>query len=217
MLSFEKTLFAFFALLLTIIILLGIVWHHYDHAFKEASRSVKYTQLILEKAEHLGSLCKNIQVESSSYTITGNSAFLNAYSDLKKNIPGNINRFRKLNFSGHQQIERVDSLTILINELIKFSDINIELREENQFSTHALTTKILTGKDYLNRIGDIVHNIKDEESRQLVIRDAKYRENAVLSNRIFFIFLVLIIILPIAAFISIAVNLKKRKAAEEKE
>lgn len=217
MLSFEKTLLAFFTLLLTIIILLGIVWHHYDNAFKEASRSIKYTQLILQKTEYLGSLCKNIQVESSGYAITGNAAFLNAYNDLKKGIPDNIKHFRKLNFSGNGQIERVDSLTMLINELIEFSDMNIKLREENQFSNNALTTKILTGKDFLNRIGSIVNKIKEEESKQLAIRETRYKENTASSNGIFFIFLFLILVLPAAALISIAVSFKKRKAAEEKE
>lgn len=213
--SFQKILIFLFTVIFTAIIALGITSYNNNRASYNAAQLVKHTQTVIDEADKVLSLTKDVQLESNGFVITGDSSFLNSYNTSKISFASNINVLRKLTADNSLQQSRVDSLQLLANNLIATAE-QFNDSKNNQTERQSLLMRINRSKDSRDDIRRLINEIKSEENKLLAERVATNEKSVTAFKATFFSMLALIFLLMNIIFFVTRYNFRKQKNTEQK-
>jgi PAS domain S-box-containing protein len=213
--KFHNIFIFFFAAILAGIVFITVLSYRSTKDYQSTSQLVSHTHIVLEEADEISSLSKSLQLESAGFYYTNDSSFLSAFTTAKVELLHHLTSIKHLTVDNVSQKERIDSLQILINNLISFSEALIQFRKMNATYNTSTSNNFIQKKLFRERINIDINNIKEEEKRLLLIRqDANDKSQAVASNT-FNVLIVLIFLLVTIGFLMTLIHLNRRIKAEE--
>ena len=212
--SLQRSFFFFLLAMFVSIILAIIVSYQSNKAFKDTSFWVRHTETVLNEAEEVASLSKDLQLESGGFYITGDSSFLRPYAIARNNVLAHFGTLKKLTTDNASQQQRISLLQEVLNNLIAFSDSSVQMRKM-QTSNVSLTGNVLRRGQLRNKIDRMAIAIKGEEKRLLLYREAANNKSIEATTFLFYALIGFIFLLLTLAFFIIPYHFNKRKKAEE--
>src|ERR1700722_19477833 len=94
--SLRSKLLSSFGLSLIALVFLWVVYQQSSAQLLEARRWVEHTEAVLERAEHVISLLKDLETGQRGFVITGQDVFLEPYNLALAKLPPTINQLRSL-------------------------------------------------------------------------------------------------------------------------
>ena len=215
--SFEQKLFTGFTAVIILIAVLSIFSSYYSDKRISTSQWVKHTNDVLNEAEQILSLTKDIESEGRGYIITGDSNYLQYFMIAKDNIFNHDKKLKELTKDNPSQQARIDSLSVLIDKRIGFSLQCIQAKNEKGFEVAKELMATGQGKFYTDAIRKVTSEIQQEENNLLIQRQKENNKSIVSFNRAFFVLLASIFILLVIILFSIRHNIAVRKKAEKNQ
>jgi PAS domain S-box-containing protein len=214
MISFKLILGVLFVLLIGAITILGVVSYLNGKQSNETAQLVKRTYEVLEVADEIAGLYKDIQLESNAFFISRDSAIVGPYLSARKSLLPLIDRLRDVTSDDSAQQLRVDTLRSQIGRLSIFTD-SVLNSSTGGGKSEAIGYRIMTNTEFRSKIRGVIGAIKAEEKRLLVMREAANIHSVAAFNRTFFLLIGGIGLLLCTTFFSIRYNFNKRIVAQE--
>ena len=211
---FHNTFIFLFAAILSGIVFITVLSYRSTRDYENTSNLVSHTHVVLEEAEEISSLSKDLQLESSGFYYTGNSSFLPAFTNAKTELLLRLTNIKRLTNDNVLQQQRIDSLQVLIKDLIHFSDTLIQSKKINKTNNSAFND-FVQRKYFREKISASINNIKDEEKRLLFIRQDANNKSQALASNTFNALIILIFLLVTIGFLLTLIYLNRRIKDEE--
>lgn len=220
MVSFKIILGVLFGLLVAAIAVLGILSYQSKQAMNDTANMIRQTHRVLDIAEEISSLSKDIQLESNGVFINRDTGFIKPYYHARSVIIEKLDNLRFLTKDEVSQQEGIDSLEYLLHNLIAFGDsallIYSQLPELDTEESELTVLKRIRQTNYFRaNIRAIINNIKSEEKRLLLVREEANQANIQAFDGSFFQMLVGMTILLLGTFFAVRYNFNKRILAEK--
>jgi PAS domain S-box-containing protein len=215
MVSFKIILGVLFALLVSCIVIWGAVSYQNNKTSIEAAGSVRHTHEVIEQANEISSLFKDIQLESNAFFISDDSSFLTPYRNVRDSIVPSIEKLRLLTRDNPDQGPRIDSLLSDVRELISFTD----RRRDGQgtYTIQEFNERLTRNYEYRNHIRKVIESIREGEESLLANREVAYKDSIAAFNRTFLLLMLGIAVLLATTFILIRYNFNRRIKAQDEQ
>jgi PAS domain S-box-containing protein len=212
--SFERKLITGFTAVILVIAMTSVLSFYYNNKRINTTRWVIHTNDVLSEAERILSFTKDVEAAGRGFVLTGDSSYLDPFTAAKENIYLHINHLEELTRGNTSQQTALDSLPLLIDKRIDFSQQTINLRNEQGLDAANKLINTGRGKFYSEKIREQIAKIEEVE-KTLHSERLKENNNSNLSfNRAFIIFLALVFILLVIILLSVRNNIGARKKAE---
>ena len=208
MVSFKIVFGVLFGLVVVTITALALISYQNNKASLHTADLVRYTHDVLDQAEEIGSLVKEIQLESNTYFVKNDSSIILSYTAAKEEIYRRINVLKTLTEDNPRQQLLIDSLSSVVDDLIAFA--NSGIISDPQYSLADVNKRIIRSSQYRQVIRGLIHAITVEEERLLIKREVAYRSSLAAFNKTSSLLLLGIGILLAATFFVVRYNFNKR-------
>jgi len=160
-----------FTLAIGILLIIGFVSYQRIIDFTNVTDSVSKTYKILERLERLSSLLKDTESGRRGYIITGEERFLDiAYSGINL-VDDAVKELRQLLSDNSEQQKMLDDLEPLITKRLDLFKQSIESQKSKGFIASFQIPLIDEGKIVMDKIQEIILEIKKEERNLLKLRE----------------------------------------------
>jgi PAS domain S-box-containing protein len=213
--SFKLILGILFALLVSGIAILGFVSYKNNKNSLETAYLLQKTHQVLNQADEISSLFKDILLESNAFYIRRDSAVILPYLKSRREVTVRTAELRHSIRGNSRQELNVDSLQLLLKSMAEFTDEGLNYHQDHTIAE--LDERIVMSFHFREQIRRIVGAIKREEQRLMVQRQRDY-DSSIEAFRMTYVLLLAVIGLLIAAtFFSIRYNFNKRIKAQEEQ
>ncbi len=209
--SFEKKLNLFFTGICSAIIVVGIITYSKNKSAIIADNWVKHTSTVINVLENL--LLSNIDIvtDTKEFLVHYNFTILAPLESSKSLAISEFADLKRLTADNPIQQLRIDSLGLLQDRQIKFSERNIQQRKGNDFVTGVEMSAVFQEMNQIDDIRNLIERIQLTENKLLKERKEVYLNNFNAFNTSIYIFYSSIFLLLIIVFWIIRYNIKKRK------
>lgn len=214
MTSFKVLLGILFGLLVTAIAFLGIISYQYYELSVATASSIDHTHRVIDKTEEISASYKDLQLESNGVFVSGDTTLIGRYDSARNRISFRIAELRSLTSDDPAQQRRIDSLSMLVGDLMKFTDSVLEISFSETLPEKKLQSRFRQNALYRSEIGQVILGIKENEQRLLVIRQKAHAASNRAFRNTFLQLIGVITILIGATFFSVRYNFNKRVTAE---
>lgn len=167
-----KTMVAFGAALATLL-LVGAVSYRGMIALNESYVLVRHTHLVLESLEELLLDVTSVESAGRGYVLTGEDAYLTSYAADAAAAGQDLARLDALTADNPSQRRKMSNLRELVTTKLAYTDRLNELRRDAGFGVAAEEVRTGTGRQITADYKALVSDMKAEEIRLLVGRDAE--------------------------------------------
>ena len=108
--KFQYIFIFLFTAILAGFVFIAVLYYRSTKDYENTSHWVSHTQTVLEEAEQIGSLSKDLQLESAGFFFTGDSSFIPSFTVAKAEIVQHIAAIKELTTDNTSQQSRIDSL-----------------------------------------------------------------------------------------------------------
>lgn len=213
--SFDGKLTFLFIFMMIGMVVAGVVTFRNSESVRDTDYLVQHTREVLYESEEALSLAQDVLLGSRGYVITGDSAFLEPFTNATKAIQEPIARLEELVKSNPEQLRRFDTLKKLIEERISLSVHVIDLRNEKGFTEAQQFVATRRGTLNMDEIRNTIHAIQEVENKLLNEQQQANLESTTTFNRSFYFLFSIILLVLIIVFFTVRYNLRVRKKAEE--
>jgi PAS domain S-box-containing protein len=195
--------------------ILGVVSYQNNKTSLEMAHHLQRTHQVLDQADEISSLYKDIQLESNTFFIKRDSAVILPYLKARMDVLLRVKELRSSFGANKKQVARVDSLNALLESIIEFSDE--ALNSQKQHSTVELDRRITTNFQIREQVRKVIGAIKREENRLMAQRQLDYDLSIEAFNQTYFLMLSGIGLLLAATFFLVRNNFNKRIKAQDEQ
>lgn len=155
-------------------------------SLKEKNQWVQHTYAVLTDVDNISSLISNIQNGQRGFAITGDSLYLVPYIQSIDSVDHYITDLRLLTADNPLQQKRVNRLEKAVNQAIDVQINQVLLKARGQ--TAALMSYYSTneGKESIDQITALMHEIKQEENKLLTVRTAALDASFTLTEQVLY-------------------------------
>lgn len=208
-----KVVFGFF-LALSIIVWLGVSSYLNSQKYNESNAWVNHSNKLQFHAQRILSLITDIESGQRGFVITGDTVFLKPYYSGVDVVRTDLEMLRNLVRDDKGQLQRVDSLSKLVENKLAFAGRAIEARTKNtDLAVEAVATR--EGMVLMEQIRDIITAFQAEERRLLSKRSRITEEQLLNFSSMFAALMITTVAILVAVFFIINSNLKARYKAEQ--
>jgi PAS domain S-box-containing protein len=208
MASFKIVFGVLFGLVVVTITALVMISYQNNEISLNKAELVRHTHNVLDETEEVSSLFKEIQLESNTYFVNRDSSIIGPYAAAREELYQRIKVLRDLTSDNARQRARIDSLRLVVDELIAFTDAGIS--SEGPHSMADLNLRVIRNAQFRHGIREIIRSIKEEEEKLLDRREDSYRLSVAAFNKASFLLLAGIASLLAVAFLVVRYNFNKR-------
>jgi PAS domain S-box-containing protein len=212
--SFKAILGILFGLLAAAVGLLAIITFQYNERVVKSSHWVSHTHEVLDKADEISSLFKDLQMESNAFYIGHDSSLVISYRNTAQKLFSHVDDFYSLVLNSREQTSRIDTLKALLGELRVFTD-SVLLIRHGDISSRQVQGQIQRSNLFRTRIENVIGRIKTEEGGFLVERENIYHQNITGFRNTVVGLLTGTVLLIISTFLVVRYNLNKRLKVED--
>jgi PAS domain S-box-containing protein len=155
-----------FGLVSVILILMGLVGFYSIKALMQTNQEIKTTKETIYKLEKLFSYLKDAETGQRGYILTGDKSYLEPYETALKKIEPQIESLSNLTDEQFQQ-QHLHQLQNLIELKLVAIEQTIYLFERQNFEGTLQIIKTNEGKNLMDNIRQIIHNIETEKNQKL--------------------------------------------------
>lgn len=215
MVSFKLIIGLLFGLLVIAISVLSIISYRNSKTLNRTSFLIRHTEKVIDQAEEISSLYKDIQLESNAFYAIDDSAFIAPYRQARNSIINRIRSLRSLTTDNPHQLERIDSLEILLKNMMVYNDSVMFYVRPEGYSKAGLVSRVQINRSFRVRIKEIITDIQREEKELLASRELANEQSIAAFRLTLFLMLAAIASLLGTAFFSIKYNFDKRIRAQQ--
>ncbi len=165
-----KRLAVGFGLAIFLLIANAVVSFRATKTLTDNNDEVLHTQKVIETLAEVVAEVTAAESAQRGYIITGDEAFLDYYTQSSPRIDTTIASLRELTSDNPGQQERIAALERAINVRRETLELNLRLRREEGINFVLESARLLQGKEQMDAVRGIAHEIQDEEDRLLAIR-----------------------------------------------
>jgi len=164
----KKRVLIYFCICLALFALLGISFFSLSklNALEEYNERVDHSYQVIIQTNSLEQNLLNAETGQRAFLLTEDPAFLESYLGELKGIPGIFLELDNLTGDNHVQQQNLDTLKDIINLQLRLLKSNLSADLEDTM----MMGRFRQSNIYMNKIRDIISNIKDNESHLLVKR-----------------------------------------------
>lgn len=214
MFSFKVILGILFGLLITAIAFLGLITYKNNQKSVETFFWVKHSHIIIDQADEISSLFKEMQLESTAFFSIGDSSLIEPYHKARSLIFVQLDNIRSLTRENPDQQSKIRSLEHFLKLLMVSTDSVLEQGRGNKYPEENIVDIINSNKIFRHNIHQIIDDIKTEERHSLLLSEKANEESIDAFNTTFILLLSFITILLVSTFFAIRYNFNKRIKAQ---
>ncbi len=171
----KKRVLIYFCICLALFALLGISFFSLSklNALEEYNERVDHSYEVIIQTNSLEQNLLNAETGQRAFLLTEDPAFLESYLGQLKDIPGIFLELDKLTADNHTQQENLDTLKDIINLQLHLLKSNLSSGLEDTM----MMGRFRQSNIYMNKIREIISNIKNNESHLLEKRTASKQIN----------------------------------------
>lgn len=211
---FFTVLVSFYIVLIAGLIVLGVLFSHYNEAFNNGFSMVSHTRNIIESTDSMSLLAVNLEWESRNYTLTADSNSYYAAISIRHSLQKKANRLIKVIKDDSITNKNAQKLQKQITQLITLTNKSIQ-SEATRGNGFSWTDVVQTPKAD-SAISQKLQLIKAEANRLLEERRSELFKNVDLTRRIFVLSNIFMLILLIGSFMLIFYHFRRRQKTERK-
>jgi PAS domain S-box-containing protein len=205
----NKRILAGFLIAIGVLAWLAIYAFNNTREMISSSRWVAHTNEVLYNAERILVVCVNIEIGQRGYALTGNSQFLEPYLEAKNEIYERQRSLGALTSDNTIQQARLTKLAGNIDTLLAFSSSAISARKKS-FEVAQNMNASLNGKNALDKIRALIHDIEIEEKTLLTQRVVESEQNITEFNVGFLSLVSVTIVVLVLIFYATNSNIQQR-------
>lgn len=210
----ERNIFLGFGSALVLVAALCVTLYYNASHFLEMNSLVEHTHRVIEETGEIYSATKTVESDTRGYVISGDEMFLENYTASVEEINSHLDSLRKLTADNPHQQQRLDLLEPYLKSKIAFSGYAIETRRRGESVAAQKLIAFGKGKTDMDRIGDIIASIKQEENDLMTERSANSAASEYHARLALIVFGVLVLILFLITYLFIRRDLKDRNSSE---
>lgn len=204
-----------FGLTIIVVLTAAIVAYLSARRFMETSRWVSHTQEVLVTLDETFDQVQEIESGARGYLLTGSPRYRLSYEAALKLVDQKIKELRRLTFDNRDQQHRIDLLEPLIYEKIAFIGRLVATREHQGYKETLSLMQTDEGADKIDRVRQIVSEIKMEENRLLEERRKEATRSAWFANMGLFTFTIVDLALLLLVYYLIRRDNSERNRSEK--
>ncbi|KIC95572.1 CHASE3 domain-containing protein [Flavihumibacter solisilvae] len=205
-------------LALSIIIIAGILFlgaKTLDNNFlqQEAAHQVDHTRQVMNDAEQISALIKDLELGARGYVITGDHTFLLPFYTIRQTIFYRIANLKAISKDNHEQQARLDTLKNLLQQKLAFLETCIQMRRKGS----KVAENYIKENADVNRLAfleNIISAIKAEENRTLATRIEANEKSISAFTTIYLVFFTVLLALSTAFFMTLWKNMRTTMMAK---
>jgi signal transduction histidine kinase len=209
--SFKVIVGVLFGLLISAIVVLGVISYEYNDQVITSAFWVNHTHQVIEAGSELSSASKDLISESNAVFIRGDTSRVPKYRNARTRLFALLEGIRNLTKDDSHQRANIDSLDILVHQLVSFVDSTTA----SAHSASEVYERVGDATDFRDRMDVVLEKIKKQESELLRIREAENSMSIASFNNAFSELLVGIVLLIVVAFFSIRSNFNRLMRIDE--
>ena len=213
-LSGRKAQLAFGAAFVTLLIV-AVVSYRGISVSRESDLLVRHSHDVLENLKTLLFANSTIESNSRGYVLSGDDAFLEAYTSGIASTRQTQEVLRDLTADNPQQTARIQAIDRLITERIAFADEVIAHGRAGDFVAAAAAVRGGRGQEITNQFQVVVQDMEQEEQRLLVLRDAEVARQVSQATTVLILGTLVGLSITAAAAISVQRDSARRGRAED--
>jgi len=212
---FDYKLIILFVIISANALVLSVISYRNQKLHSETNWWVEHTQRVIYESEKIISYAKEFGNGSRGYLLARDSAFIQNYFIAKDSIGPTLQRFKELTSDNPLQQSRIDSLELLINQRIEFSQRIIQLTNENKVELAKELTVSRRGLGSMNSLRSLIFDIQKEENSLLVQRKNMNEESERVAILTFYLLIIGLLLILSFTFYVILRDFKYHKEAEQ--
>lgn len=171
----KKRVLIYFCICLALFALLGISFFSLSklNALEEYNERVDHSYEVIIQTNSLEQNLLNAETGQRAFLLTEDPAFLESYLGELKGIPGIFLELDNLTGDNHIQQQNLDTLKDIINLQLRLLKSNLS----SDLGDTMMMGRFRQSNIYMNKIRDIISNIKNNESHLLLKRAASKQIN----------------------------------------
>jgi PAS domain S-box-containing protein len=210
--GFFAALVIFYIILTGGLVVLRVLFNHYNQAFNNSFSMVSHTRNIIESTDTMSLLVQNLEWERRSFELTADPSFYYAAVAIERSLQTKANQLMII-IEGDSIINKnAQMLQNQITQLIALTGNPVLLKSSHRKSQ----TDILKAPKSDGAIGQKLQLIKAEANNLLAGRRSELLKTVDLIKRIFILSNILILILLIGSFMLVWYHFRKRQKTESK-
>ena len=213
--SIQKTIITGFSLVLILLSVVTALSQWNTKRLIENGLWKTHTYKVLQELEGLLSQIKDIELGKRAYVISGQEFYLEPYNRATQKIQGKVKLIKELTADNPSQQQRLQELSLLIDEILTLSRQNIELRKKEKFDEKIYLPMIANGKHIMDQIREAVATMQNEEGVLLTVRSRAEAESILETTIIIGLCNILAILLIPLTVLLINRELNERKKLEK--
>ena len=167
-----------FALLLTLLLLIGIASYKNLLQLIENNRLATKNRVILKKLEIVLTKITDAETGQRGYIITGDERYLKPYHAAVATINQEIKELRKLIEDNPNQEQKLNALEPLIAEKLAGLNERIDLRKKKGFEAASQEVRTGKGRTVMDNIRKIISDMENEERNLLELKTTETEASA---------------------------------------
>jgi len=167
-----------FALLLTILFIIGVASYKNLLQLIENNRLATKNRVILKKLEVVVTKITDAETGQRGYIITGDERYLKPYHAAVATINQEIKELRKLIEDNPNQEQKLNALEPLIAEKLAGLNERIDLRKKKGFEAAAQEVRTGKGRIAMDKIRKIINEMENEERNFLELKTTETEASA---------------------------------------
>jgi two-component system sensor histidine kinase/response regulator len=166
-----------FGVPIVMLIALSVMSYRIAVASSTAADWVRHTHEVIERLAGLLSAVQDIETGYRGFLLVGDERFLVPYEDGRRKAPAALSAIATLTADNPDQQRRTSRLTALVGEKMQFGDQVLHLRRD--VGERAATERVTSsdGRRLMEDISNLIRDMRGDEGRLLVIREATTNRN----------------------------------------
>lgn len=210
---FFTVLVLFYAILIGGLVVLRVLFNHYNDAFNNGFSMISHTRNVIESTDSMSLLAQNLGWEHRNFVLTADSNYYYAGISIRYSLQKKSNRLMNVIKADSITNKNAQKLQKQITKLVTLTSMSIqpEAASKNRLSQ--------TGVAQTAEADSVINElqlIKAEANSLLVQRRAELFKTVGLTRRIFVLSNILMLILLIASFMLIYYHFRRRQKTERK-
>jgi len=160
-----------------LVLVVGAISYWATSRAERAAEAVHHTGQVLLEQQRLLAALADAETSTRGFTLTGDTADLDAFKAAKLRAPASLARLRSLTADSPIQLERLDTLESVARQRIELSDQIEQIRKTDGFEQARRLIATGQGKIVMDHARDLSAAMQDEENRLLALRTAAQLRN----------------------------------------
>ncbi len=212
--SIESKIGVGIAISLLMLVSIGFLTYHTTTNLVATQNWVARTYEVMGTLESGLAILTDAETDQRAYLLTGDNKYLQDCTNSQAQVSGWLEKMRQLTADNPAEQRRLDELEPLIRQRLMVLNSRIALRQSQGMQAAAEAVALRQGKDLMNRVWQVIAEMRENENALLGQRQEAARESARLNTVIVVTSSLLACAAGLLAFFIIQRDLRLREQAE---